>query len=367
MKELLKTAVRAVIGTPPCASTTHADYAAAHPEAWYQAFAADDRIRMPPRRFGAVDVDLTSLIEPIPPLGVYAFANGRASGRSGKCCSASGAIIRETTWYGRALDPSPSVLSLRPPKRLKGTCLSLVCEFSSDSYGHYLLDSLSRLGIALQAGWTLDAIDHFYIYEPPSRSARQMLGALGIAESKCVWANRVPEIVADRLLVTSFPGTRRNYARVVPETLARPFQHVACSGRRLFAPRLGKRMIANGAEIEGISRERGLESYDYASTASEFIHFREAELVVGAHGAGLTNIALCHPGTKVMELVPTDHVFPYYYTLAEAAGLEYSCLAGHSSQMREKGAWGPSPFDFTVDPDEYRSALGTLLAELDAR
>lgn len=367
MKRLLKAAVKAFIRPPRGVSISHADYVAAHADAWHEAFPVDDRVRTPPRRFGAVDVGFSDMVGPIPPLGVYVFPDGRASGRSGKCCSASGAIVRETTWYGRALDPSPSVLSPRPPKRLVGTCLSLVCEFSSDSYGHYLLDSLSRLGIALNAGWALDAIDHFYIYEPPSRSSRQMLGALGIAEDRCVWANRVPEIVADRLLVTSFPGTRRNYARVVPQTLSQPFRHVARTGRRLFVPRRGKRLIANAEQIEGISREMGLEIYNHASVDDEFSHFRQAELVVGAHGAGLTNIALCHPGAKVLELVPTDHVLPYYYTLAEAAGLDYACLAGHSSEMREKGARGPSPFDFTIDPDEYRSALGTLLAELDAR
>ncbi|WAC22182.1 glycosyltransferase family 61 protein [Blastomonas sp. SL216] len=365
MKGLLKAVAKAVVRPPRSVATTHAAYSAAHPDSWSEAFAADDRVRTPPRRFGTLDVDFASMIDPIPALGVYTLPNGRASGRSGKCCSSSGTVVRETTWYGQALYSSPSILSLRPPKRLAGTCLSLVCEFASDSYGHYLLDGVSRLGIALKAGWTLDAIDHVYIYEPPSKSARQMLGALGIAESKCVWANRVPEIVADRLLVTSFPGTRRNYARVVPDTLARPFQPVACAGRRLFVPRLGKRLIANAAEIEAISREMGLEIYDHARVSDEFSHFRQAELVVGAHGSGLTNIALCHPGTKVMELVPTDHVFPYYYTLADAAGLDYACLAGHSSQMREKGAWGPSHFDFTVDPEEYRAALGTLLAELD--
>lgn len=186
MKRLLKAAIKAVINPPRGVSVMHADYVAAHTDAWREAFAANDRVRTPPRRFGAVDVDFSDMVEPIPPLGVYVFPDGRASGRSGKCCSAPGAIVRETTWYGQALDPLPEVLSPRPPKRLRGTCLSLVCEFSSDSYGHYLLDSLSRLGIALKAGWTLDAIDHFYIYEPPSRSARQMLGALGIAENKCV-------------------------------------------------------------------------------------------------------------------------------------------------------------------------------------
>jgi hypothetical protein len=351
----------------PSAVTSHSDFIDANPQTWSETSPAENRTRTPPRRFGALAVDFGEMVEPIPALGVYALPAGRATSASGWCFSASGVVVRETTWYGRTLDPSALPAYFETAKRLNGTCLSLVSEFAIGNYGHYLLDCLSRLGIAEKAGWTLDQIDHFYLYEPPSNSAHQLLSALGVAEDKCVWANHVTSIVADTLLVTTFPGTRRNYAAVVPETLRRPFADAPSTRRRIFVPRRGTRAIENGAEIERISQEMGLELYDFTKVDDEFAYFREAELVVGAHGAGLTNIAVCQPGTKVLELVPSDHVYPYYYSLAEAAGFDYACLVGPSSGMREKGTWGPSPFDFTVDPEEYRSALGTLLTELDAR
>lgn len=367
MKGWLKATVKGIVHGPPSASLAHEAFISANPRSWCKAFAAKNATRTPPRSFGTVKVDFGEMIEAIPTLGVYALQAGRASGRSGWCSSSCGEIVHETTWYGRALDPATQLGAFRAPKRLSGTCLSLLSEFAAGNYGHYLLDCLSRLGIAWKAGWKLESIDHVYLYEPPSKSAQQLLRTLGVAEDKCVWANRIPSIVADTLLVTTFPGTRRNYAAVVPETLAFPFKDVPCAGRRIFVPRRGPRSIENGEEIEWISQEMGLELYDFANVSNEFTYFREAELVVGAHGAGLTNIAVCRPGSKVMELVPTDHVYPYYYSLAEAAGLDYSCLAGHSSQMREKDAWGPSPFNFNVDPTEYRSALKTLLTELDNR
>ena len=365
---LLAKVRRAIIhGRPPRAAMSHAAFVSADPHAWYETFPAETRTRTPPRRFGMIDVDFGEMVEPIPALGVYALPAGRAMGQSSWCFSAGGAIVRETTWYGSTLDGAALPGSFEAAKRLPGTCLSLISEFAIGNYGHYLLDCLSRLGIARKAGWMLDRIDHFYLYDPPSKSARQMLDVLGVPADKCVWANHVPSIIADILLVTSFPGTRRNYAAVVPATLGGPFQEVPCTGRRIFLPRRGTRAIENGAEIERISQEMGLKLYNFAEVVDEFAYFREAELIVGAHGAGLTNIAVCLPGTKVLELIPTDHVYPYYYSLAEAAGLDYACLAGRSAGMRETGAWGPSPFDFTINPDEYRSTLGTLLAELDTR
>src|SRR5262249_38563514 len=162
----------------------------------------------------------------------------------------------------------------------------------------------------------------FYLYEPPSESAQYLLGELGIDDARCIWANRVSSVIADTLLVTTFPGTKRNYATIVPKTLAKPFAARAPRSRRIYVPRQGVRRVSNSDEVESASRELGLEIYDFRTVANEFEYFRSAELVVGAHGAGLTNIAFCLPGTKILELVPSDHVYPYYYTLAEAAELD---------------------------------------------
>ncbi|MDT9338046.1 glycosyltransferase 61 family protein, partial [Trichodesmium erythraeum 21-75] len=40
------------------------------------------------------------------------------------------------------------------------------------------------------------------------------------------------------------------------------------------------------------------------------------------HGAGLTNIVFCNPGTKVVELF-SSHVKPYYWSLCNCCNLEY--------------------------------------------
>jgi hypothetical protein len=74
----------------------------------------------------------------------------------------------------------------------------------------------------------------------------------------------------------------------------------------------------------------------------------------------LTNIVFCPQGAKVLELLPSDHIHPYYYTLADASGLDYSYLVGQSAGQRPPGAFGPSPFDFSIDPSEFRAALEFL-------
>lgn len=78
---------------------------------------------------------------------------------------------------------------------------------------------------------------------------------------------------------------------------------------------------------------------------------------MGAHGAGLANVVFCRPGTNVLEIVPTDNAYPFYFSLAHAAGLEYSCLVAPSVGQRDPDAFGPSPYDFEVELDELAAVL----------
>lgn len=51
--------------------------------------------------------------------------------------------------------------------------------------------------------------------------------------------------------------------------------------------------------------------------------FRAARLVIGPHGAGLSNIVGCEPGTHVYELVPSHYPNCCFNALAQACGLHY--------------------------------------------
>jgi capsular polysaccharide biosynthesis protein len=59
------------------------------------------------------------------------------------------------------------------------------------------------------------------------------------------------------------------------------------------------------------------------SLAEQIALMQRAEAVMGIHGAGLTNLAFCQPGTIAIEIFPSNAVLPYFWSLAQVVGLNY--------------------------------------------
>jgi capsular polysaccharide biosynthesis protein len=77
---------------------------------------------------------------------------------------------------------------------------------------------------------------------------------------------------------------------------------------------LRKFLIGLGFEVVLLS---GLKVADQAKL------FSEAEIVVGPHGAGMTNLLFCEPGTLVVEAFPDRWTSLCYMMLSQALGLRY--------------------------------------------
>jgi capsular polysaccharide biosynthesis protein len=170
----------------------------------------------------------------------------------------------------------------------------------------------------------------------------------------------------DELVCTSYPGGRR---AVIPSVVDYLRQlnppRTKKSGRRLFVQRLARtRSLRNESELLPLLIEHGFEVIDPGAIPDAETAFHESDYIVGPHGAALANLVFCRPGTKVLELVPTDHAYPYFFTLSVGAGLHYDCLMGPSDHetIRPLVSRWTSKSDFTIDPVEFARPLNRLMA-----
>ena len=105
--------------------------------------------------------------------------------------------------------------------------------------------------------------------------------------------------------------------------------------------------------MHSILKKYDFKIYNPADYDRTYMDFAEATIIVGTH---LSDLAFCQPGTKVLELIPTEHPFPYYYTLSDAANLKYHCLVCKSEHEREDKT-GPSFSNFYVNEEYFDHAL----------
>lgn len=332
---------------------------------WRGVYPSVANVRAPHACHGSIPLDLRDLLDPVmPEAGVLELDRPFLQGIGGQVFAADGTLLPDHSWYGRHVDELGWAAPMGNGEPVPGVSISLASDFGHKNFCHFVLDGLCRLHLFEAAGIRLETVDRVYCQAPPTEEARRLLDRLGIPAGKLEWLRRSSVVRPETLHVATLPGSRRNYPRWLPGFVQERWPVMPSrSDRRLFVSRKGYRRSAhNEAAVRRLLQAAGFEIHDPARSADSRQDFAEAAIIVGAHGTGLANIAWCRPGTKVLELLPSDHVYPYYYTLSESAGLEYGCLVCRSVTERPPGTRGPSLSDFHVDLEELAAAVATLTA-----
>jgi len=224
-------------------------------------------------------------------------------------------------------------LALPSPKLIPGKTLVLAST-GGDTYFHWMTDVLPRIRIVQQAGYDLATFDHFLINGLDQPFQQETLNALNIATERCLtFSGRSKAFRLEDAILPSLPGVP---GVVPPETVEFLQGTISVkktgSGRKIFIGRgeAKHRALLHEGEISGNLLKRGFESVDCGklSVQEQAEVFGAAEVVVGAHGAALTNLVFCRPGIRVVELFGPRYVNPCYRDLCVAGGLRHSAVIG---------------------------------------
>lgn len=102
-------------------------------------------------------------------------------------------------------------------------------------------------------------------------------------------------------------------------------------GKRIYASRLDARAmrgIVNEDEVCDVMRRHGFEiiAPGELDIEDQIAAFRDADVIVGPHGAGLTNLVYCRSGspTRVVELLQESYIPGSYIRICQAKRLNYT-------------------------------------------
>ena len=203
------------------------------------------------------------------------------------------------------------------------------------NFYHWMFNEIVRFDLLFRSGIATDKIDKFVFHRLLQLPFQQeTLKILGIPNSKILETTFYPYIKAKNL--------------IVPSPTSEPFPSKwACNFlRNKFLPRVSKvdqlkyiyisrkkaskRNVINEEELVTFLEGCGFQTVilESLSFLEQVALFSQAKVVIAPHGAGLTNVVFCNPGTKVVEIIPASIELVLYQLISYHCDLEYYSIVG---------------------------------------
>jgi len=117
------------------------------------------------------------------------------------------------------------------------------------------------------------------------------------------------------------------------------------------------RRVLNESDVVARLADMGFRKFELTSLSvpEQVALFASAEIVVGPHGAGLTNLVFADDA-GVVEIQPREDVRPHYYLLAETLGFDYEYVRSPVRNDRT---------DMSVDVNALETAVHRLVSSRD--
>ncbi len=315
-----------------------------------------DYIQVAPReRFGGVPPQFGSAMAalvgrnkswklPLKRRAVFAsrLSNVRVIGHKNAIVTGDGRLIAETL-YQTSREAIAKSLQSSSISRSGDVTGFLIGNSAYWNYYHWLLQCLPSLMLLGPAVTETPAL----VAPPLSPWQRRSLELAGVAGLKVEEVGKgevreyealvYPSILCDR---GSYGGIPAFYERIRRRVFdGRPGALLLYVSRRDTK----KRKLDNEEDLERALESIGVQPIvpSEVSLDEQIRLFSMARLVVGPHGAGMTNIVFCHPGTLVYELHPNIHLNGCFFQASQLFRLAYhaDAFAAEAGARRVDTRW----------------------------
>jgi capsular polysaccharide biosynthesis protein len=300
------------------------------------------------------------------------ITGGTVVGTYGAVVTPGGTLDYQTSEYFglRSWREHPIFLRNRLPEieNIDGTVVVLAARGGNDNYFHFVTDVIPRWGTFQQ---TMPGCRPDAIYVPhKSRYQRELLDLIGLSDVPLIQSEKDRAIRAARLAVP-WIGNHGEFAP--PSTVewlrsALPAKDVASRPKRIYVTRGSQkntRRFVREAELVAALEKRGFAVIDPGSLSvqDQIDHFAAADVIVGPHGAALTNLVFAREGARILELFGPTYVKACFWTLtASIPGVEHRYLVGGSAaEARRRRPMNRVQDDIDIDPAVVIAEVDRLL------
>lgn len=281
--------------------------------------------------------------------------------RFGALITEEGWILADATLNGFAKDAAVfNTLLERPSLSCKEISAPTALIGGQDNFYHWLFNWMSKFS-ALTGAALSETVQSYLVSGPVSRFHWETLFKFDVVQNKNVYFAQQDEpiFVRDAIVPTMHSNPIHAFHHIY--FLKKMINPNARSiyGERIYVTRRdatkGVRQVVNETNVLDILKRFGFKPITLGdlSLAEQAAAFREAKYIVSPHGAGLSNLIHCSPGTNVLELQARDHYTKVFWSLGVfAKSHRYDILPCESSG--EKPAYLK---DITVDVIALTSTL----------
>ncbi|GGA08090.1 DUF563 domain-containing protein [Okeania sp. KiyG1] len=215
----------------------------------------------------------------------------------------------------------------------------LSAKWGEKNYFHWMFDVVARIDLLRR---TDIKIDKFIFSSCEKKFQKESLEALGISQDKIIESRLYPHIKAKQLIVPSLAAKQGGIwvnkwsCEFLRSLFLKPqnIHEVSHQPKRIYLSRklASWRRVVNEEEVMNLLEKFGFVSLtlESMSIAEQVSYMAAAKVVIAPHGAGLTNLVFCSPGTKVIEFFSPKYVNSLYWRISNFCSLSYYYLLGDS-------------------------------------
>ena len=233
-----------------------------------------------------------------------------------------------------------SVLKFGTPsfaKRIRGKVFNLCQGDSGNNYFHFIFDIIPKIYL-LATKKELNCINYFYLTNPKKWQIK-ILKALGIKENKILSSKIHNHIFADEIYTVDHPWYNKGFVQYnlekIPEWIINHNRKIFLANnknkfsKKIFLDRSNSKynhcQIENIGELKKLIKKNKIKLHrpELLSFKNQIKLFNTSSIIIGAHGAAFTNTIFCKPGTKIIEIIPSDHPNKKCKRISKILNLKY--------------------------------------------